>query len=51
MENLGQAFIDGKIINLDTTSIEDLESYLQKVQNEKSALKDKLDDILEKIYN
>ena len=51
MKNLGQVFIDGRIINLDTTSVKDLESFLQKVQNDKSSLKDKLDDILEEMYN
>lgn len=51
MEKLGETFIQGKIVNLDTASIEDLEMYLQSVQNEKNKLKDKLDNILEEIYN
>lgn len=51
MENLGEIFVQGKIVNLDTTSVQDLEKHLQKVQNEKCKIKENLDSILEEIYN
>lgn len=51
MENLGEAFIEGKKLNLDTTDVKELEMLLKSVQSRKSSLKDQLDDILEEIYN
>lgn len=51
MENLGEAFIEGKNINLDTTDIKELETMLKNVQNKKRNLKEQLDNILEEIYN
>lgn len=51
MENLGEAFIEGKKLNLDTTDVKELEMLLKSVQKRKSGLKDQLDDILEEIYN
>lgn len=50
MEKLGEIFIQGKMINLDTSSVEELERYLQSAQKEKEKFKNKLDDILEEIY-
>lgn len=51
MEKLGEIFVQGKMINLDQSSVVELESYLQSVQAEKEKLKSQLDDILEEIYN
>lgn len=51
MEKLGEVLIQGKRVNLDTTDVKSLETYLQSVQKEKSDKKAKLDEILEEIYN
>ncbi|MBR3613908.1 MAG: hypothetical protein IKL55_01870 [Clostridia bacterium] len=51
MEKLGEIYIQGRIVNLDNTEIGKLEDYLKSVQDEKSKLKNELDEILEEIYN
>ena len=51
MENLGETFVDGRIINLDSTSKEDLQSYLSKVRESKKLYKEKLNNFLEEIYS
>lgn len=51
MEKLGEIFIQGKRINLDTTDVNTLDMYLQGVQKEKNEKKLKLDELLEEIYN
>ena len=51
MENLGEAFIEGKKLNLDTTDVKELEVLLKNVRSKKNKLKEQLDDILEEIYN
>ena len=51
MENLGEAVINGKRINLDTTDVKELEILLKNAQNKKEKLKQQLDKILEEIYN
>ena len=51
MKNLGEIFIGGRNVNLDSTSIEELEKYLNEAQNKKEQLKSQLDCILEEIYN
>jgi len=51
MKCLGELFIDGRAINLDSTEIDVLEKNLQAIQNEKKETKFKLDSILEEIYN
>lgn len=51
MEKLGEIFIQGKVVNLDNTDVNDLENYLQSIQSEKEKIKEKLDSILEEIYN
>ena len=51
MERIGESFIEGRVINLDTANVKDLEIYLESVQKEKNNLKDKLDTLLVEIYN
>lgn len=51
MEKLGEIFIQGKVVNLDNTDVNDLENYLQSIQSEKEEIKERLDSILEEIYN
>ena len=40
--SLGEIFVEGRIINLDSTKIEDLETYLKDVQKSKKEQKDRL---------
>ena len=51
MENLGELFIDGRIVNLNSASKEDIESYLSKVRENKKLYKEKLNNFLEEIYS
>ena len=51
MENLGELFIDRRIINLNSASKEDLEGYLNKVRENKKLYKEKLNNFLEEIYS
>lgn len=51
MKSLGEIFIEGRTINLDSTESEILEKLLKSVQNRKSEIKSQLDCILEEIYN
>ena len=51
MENLGETFIKGRIVNLDTTDISELESYLKEIRENKFDYRKKLDVFLEKIYS
>ena len=50
MEKLGNSFVDGKIINLEKTSIEDVNNMLKKVRKEKSIKKNALNNFLNVIY-
>ena len=49
--SLGEIFVEGRIINLDSTKIEDFETYLKDVQKSKKEQKDRLNSLLEQIYN
>ena len=49
--SLGEIFVEGRIINLDSTKIEDIETYLKDVQKSKKEQKDRLNSLLEQIYN
>lgn len=51
MEKIGEAFIEGRVVNLDSTNVKDLETFLGSVRKQKEDLKDKLDGYLEEIYN
>lgn len=51
MEKLGEILVQGKVVNLDNTSVDELENYLKSIQSEKEKVKEKLDGILEEIYN
>jgi len=50
-EKIGERFIEGKSINLDEESIENLESILNKVTDKENAARDKLDNIMEKLMS
>lgn len=52
MENkigLGETFVNGRIINLDTVEISDLERYINEVDKGRENAKVKLDRLLEEI--
>lgn len=51
MENLGESFIEGRIVNLDQANVDDLKVYLESVRKSKKEKKDKMDDLLQEIYN
>lgn len=51
MESLGETFIKGRIVNLDTTDIVELEKYLAEIRANKFDYRKKLDVFLEKIYS
>ena len=51
MEKLGEIFVQGKMVNLDESSVSELQKYLKIVQEDKEKLKSQLDNILEEIYN
>ena len=51
MENLGEIFINGKTVNLDSADAKDLEGYLKKIQDYKKRQKEKLNNYLGKIYS
>lgn len=47
--SLGETFVDGRIVNLDTAEISDLERYLKNVEKSKEISKLKLDKLMEEI--
>ena len=52
MENkigLGETFVNGRIINLDTVEISDLERYISEVDKGREDAKVRLDRVLEEI--
>ncbi len=52
MENnvgLGEAFINGRIVNLDKVEISDLERYMKEVEEQKENANLKLKEIAEEI--
>ena len=52
MENkigLGETFVNGRIINLDTVQISDLERYISEVDKGRENAKVRLDRLLEEI--
>ena len=51
MENLGETFIKGKVVNLDTTDVVELENYLKDIQDNKFDYRKKLNSFIEKIYS
>lgn len=45
-EKLGKTVIDGRIIDLDTASSEELKEYLKKIKQEEKDIQDEIDKIL-----
>lgn len=50
-KSLGEIFVEGRIINLDSAKVEELEGYLKDVQKSKEEHKSRLNNLLEQIYN
>ena len=48
-ENIGEIFIDGRIVNLDNSSVEDLDSMLEKIDSRKKNIMNNIDEILTEI--
>ena len=48
---LGEAFISGRIINLDKASIEDLKHFKTENMNERSNIFNSVDSLIEEIRN
>ena len=46
-EKLGRVIVDGKIVDLDTASLEELNEYLSKINKEEVAIQSKIDEILD----
>ncbi len=45
-EKLGTMMIDGKIIDLDKTSIDDLKKIASKLENEENEIRKQIDELL-----
>ena len=45
-EKLGKTVIDGRIVDLDNTSVDELKKYLGSTKNEERELQQKIDKIL-----
>lgn len=50
-EKLGEIFVDGKIINLESSSIEELDAMLEQINSQKEIIVNRIDAILEEIQN
>ena len=48
-KNLGEVYVKGEIINLNTISIESLESKVQEIESEEKNIKNKIFGILESL--
>ena len=48
-EKIGEIFIDGRIVNLDNSSVEDLDSMLEKIDSRKKNIMNNIDEILTEI--
>ncbi len=48
-EKIGEIFIDGRIVNLDNSSIEALDSMLEKIDSQKKNIMKNIDEILTEI--
>ena len=49
MNELGELFYQGRIINLSDTDIQELQNILKNIRNEKNNKKDQIDIVLEKM--
>lgn len=47
MSDLGMVFINGKEINLNTTSLEELKNLMEKINEKEEVLKQELERVLE----
>ena len=45
-EKLGKTVIDGRIVDLDNASVDELKMYLESTKNEERKLQRKIDEIL-----
>lgn len=50
-EPIGEMFIEGRIVNLDTESIENLEKILGEVSEKEEKSRDKLDNLMSKLIS
>lgn len=50
-EPIGEMFIEGRIVNLDTESIENLEKILSEVSEKEEKSRDKLDNLMSKLIS
>ena len=48
---IGEMFIEGRIVNLDTESIENLEKILNEVSEKEEKSRDKLDNLMSKLIS
>ena len=48
-EKIWEIFIDGRIVNLDNSSVEDLDSMLEKIDSRKKNIMNNIDEILTEI--
>lgn len=46
-EKFGTIIVDGKIIDLDKTSIEELEKIREKLENDEKKIREEIDKLLE----
>ena len=49
MENIDSIVLDGEFINLNSLSIENLKSILNRLDTEKMGMKQEIDNMLEKL--
>lgn len=50
-ELIGEMFIEGRIVNLDTESIENLEKILREVSEKEEKSREKLDSLMSKLIS
>ena len=50
-EPIGEMFIEGRIVNLDTESIENLEKILNEVSEKEEKSRDKLDNLMSQLIS
>lgn len=51
MKDIGEKFIDGRLINLEKEDISNLERYLKNVSKDESRTRDDLDSLLSKLMS
>lgn len=50
-KSLGETFINGRMINLDSASIEDLERYLKELEESEIMVKNNFNKVINEIRN